>query len=151
MKRRRDVEAAVARLEAYLRERDQKMTAPRRTVLEVFLGIEEHVTAEGLVAAVRAVDPGVGQATVFRTIRLLEEAGIARAACRDEGPRRFEHAFGHAHHDHLVCVDCGGIVEFADSAIESAQEAVYRRHGYAPTGHSLELFGRCPDCARKGR
>ena len=136
-------------LELHLRERGLKMTGPRRAVLEVFLGIEEHVTAEELYEAVRKADPGIGQATVFRTVKLLEEAGLARAACRDEGPRRFEHAYLHEHHDHLVCVDCGAIVEFADPTIERAQEAIYRRHGFEPGLHSLELRGRCPKCRKR--
>jgi Fur family ferric uptake transcriptional regulator len=143
-----DNPAAAALLEGYLRERDLKMTGPRRTVLEVFLGIEDHVTAEELFDAVRKVDPGIGQATVFRTIKLLEEAGLARAACRDEGPRSFEHAYRHEHHDHLVCVDCGAIVEFVSSDIERAQGAVYQAHDYEPAGHSLELYGRCPSCRK---
>ncbi len=144
-------EEALAMLEAYLRENGLKMTKPRQTVLEVFLGIEEHVTAENLLDAVRKVDPGIGQATVFRTVKLLEESGLARAACRDEGPRRFEHAYKHAHHDHLVCVECGAIVEFADEAIERAQEATYAKYGYEPIGHSLELRGRCPACRKKAK
>jgi len=145
MKAARD---AVDALEAYLRERELKMTGPRRKVLEVFLGIESHVTAEELFEAVKKVDPGIGQATVFRTVKLLEEAGLARAACRDDGPRRFEHAYRHEHHDHLVCTDCGAIVEFEEPEIERAQARVYRSHGYEPVAHSLELRGRCPACRR---
>jgi Fur family transcriptional regulator, ferric uptake regulator len=144
-----DAADAVSALESFLKDRGLKMTVPRRTVLEVFLSIEEHVTAEDLLASVRNVDPRIGQATVFRTVRLFEEAGLARAACRDEGPRRFEHAYRHAHHDHLVCADCGEIVEFADEAIERAQEAVYGRYGFEAVGHSLELRGRCPACRKK--
>jgi Fur family transcriptional regulator, ferric uptake regulator len=144
-----DAADAVSALEAYLRDRGLKVTDPRRTVLEVFLGIEEHVTAEDLLAAVRKVDPRIGQATVFRAVRLFEEAGLARAACRDEGPRRFEHAYRHAHHDHLVCAECGEIVEFADEAIERAQAAVYGRYGYEAVGHSLELRGLCPACSKR--
>ena len=140
---------AIARLESYLREKELKMTSPRKTVLEVFLGIEDHVTAEDLFAAVRKVDPHIGQATVFRTIKLLEDAGLARAACRDEGSRRYEHAYKHEHHDHLVCSSCGAIVEFEEPVIERAQAAVYRKFGFEPGTHSLELRGQCPDCRGK--
>ena len=138
-------------LKDYLRERGQKMTAPRETVLDVFLSIEHHVTAEELFAAARRLDPTIGQATVFRTIKLLADAGLARAACPDEGAKHYEHAYRHAHHDHLVCIDCGAIVEFRDDAIEKAQEAIYRKHGYQPSGHRFELQGYCPACARKRR
>ncbi len=141
-------------LEEYLRDRGLKMTGARETVLDAFLGLERHVSAEELLEEARRIDPSIGQATVFRTIKLLAEAGLAREACPDEGARRYEHAFGHEHHDHLVCERCGAIVEFRDEAIERAQGAIYRRHGFAPSGHRLELRGLCPSCARgagKGR
>ena len=136
-------------LERYLRERGLKMTSARETVLEAFLGLESHVSADAIYEAARLIDPGIGQATVFRTIKLLTDAGLAREACRDDGARRYEHAWNHAHHDHLACVVCGAIVEFVDPAIEKAQEAVYRRYGFASSGHRMELFGVCPRC-RKG-
>ncbi len=136
-------------LEAYLRQRGQKMTGPRETVLDAFLRLESHVTAEELLSATRRIDPTIGQATVFRTIKLFADAGLARGACPDEGTRHFEHAYRHAHHDHLICVGCGAVVEFHDEAIEKAQEAIYRAHGYKPSGHRLELRGYCPSCAKK--
>ena len=136
-------------LEAYLRKRGQKMTGPRETVLDAFLRLEKHVTAEELLSAARRIDPTIGQATVFRTIKLFADAGLARGACPDEGARRFEHAYRHAHHDHLICVGCGAVVEFHGRAIEKAQEAIYRAHGYTPSGHKLELKGYCPSCAKK--
>ena len=148
--KRADAAAELSVLVDYLQGRDLKMTRPRQTVLEVFLGIEAHVTAEELYDAVRKVDPRIGQATVFRTVRLLEEAGLARSACRDDGARSYEHAYRHEHHDHLVCSGCGAIVEFKDEAIERAQAAIYRKHGYEPVGHRLELEGLCPSCRKKG-
>lgn len=136
-------------LEDYLRERGLKMTGPRETVLDAFLKLERHVTAEDLLAAARRIDPSIGQATVFRTIKLLSEAGLAREACPDEGAKRYEHAYRHEHHDHLVCLGCGAIVEFKDPGIERAQEAIYRKYGYRPAGHQMELQGYCPSCIRK--
>ena len=134
----------------YLRARGQKLTTSRETVLEAFLSIERHVTAEELLAAARKIDSGIGQATVFRTIKLLADAGIARGACPDDGARQFEHGYRHEHHDHLVCVSCGAVVEFSDDAIEKAQEKIYRRHGYRPSGHKMELRGYCPSCTKAG-
>ncbi len=138
-------------LEDYLRDRGLKMTLSRETVLDAFLRLERHVTAEELLAAARRLDPSIGQATVFRTIKLLAEAGLAREAVPDEGARRYEHAYRHDHHDHLVCASCGKIVEFRDEAIERAQEAVYRRHGFRPGDHILELKGECPACSALAR
>jgi Fur family ferric uptake transcriptional regulator len=139
----------VAILEDFLRARGQKMTRPRQAVLESFLAIERHVTAEQLYEAVRASDPGIGQATVFRAMRLFVEAGLAREALRDGGPCRYEHAFRHEHHDHLVCAGCGKTVEFADPGIERAQARIYAAHGYKPLRHSLQLFGLCGECSKK--
>jgi Fur family transcriptional regulator, ferric uptake regulator len=136
-----------AALEGYLRDRGLKMTDTRETVLEAFLKMERHVTAEELLEAARRADPSIGQATVFRTINLLAEAGLAREACSDDGTRRFEHAYRHEHHDHLLCVSCGKVVEFRDAAIERAQEAVYRANGFEPVGHRMELKGVCRRCS----
>lgn len=136
-------------LERYLKSRGLKMTRARETVLTAFLGLESHVSAESVYEAARNIDPGIGQATVFRTIKLLVEAGLAREASRDDGARHYEHAWNHAHHDHLRCVSCGAVVEFADTNIERAQDAVYRRYGFRSTGHRLELFGLCPACSGK--
>lgn len=142
-------ESELTIFEGYLRERGLKMTGPRGTVLRAFLSQERHVTAEEVFTAARLIDPSIGQATVFRTIKLLADAGLAKEACRDDGARQFEQAFGHGHHDHLVCLACGTTIEFVDPAIEAAQEAVYRIHGFEPSGHRLELLGYCSACAGK--
>lgn len=133
-------------LEHYIKERGLKLTAARMTVLEAFMSMESHVTAEAVYEAAKRIDPGIGQATVFRAMKLFREAGLAREACHDEGARQFEHAWRHAHHDHLSCVRCGAVVEFVDSAIEKAQEAVFKRYGFKADGHRLELYGICPAC-----
>ncbi len=140
-----------AALRDYLSSRGLRMTAPRSAVLEAFLGMERHVGAEELLEAARRLDPGIGQATVFRTIKLLAEAGLAREAVSADGARRYEHAFRHSHHDHLVCRSCGAVVEFVDPAIERAQEAVYQRYGYESAGHRMELIGVCPACAKAAK
>lgn len=137
-------------LERYLRERGLKMTTARDTVLEAFLLLESHVSVDAVFEAARRIDPGIGQATVFRAMKLFADVGLAREACRDDGARQYEHAWRHAHHDHLTCVDCGLVIEFVDPEIERAQEAVYRRYGFTSSGHRLELYGRCPDCSRAG-
>jgi Fur family transcriptional regulator, ferric uptake regulator len=135
-------------LSSYLKSHGRKITAPRMIVLEAFLGLERHVTAEQVFEAARNADPGIGQATVFRTMRLFAEAGLAREARTAAGSMEYEHAYRHAHHDHLICVDCGKVVEFEDEGIEKAQEAVYRSLGFEPTWHRMELLGRCPACAK---
>lgn len=135
--------------ERYLRTKNLKMTSPREKVLEAFLKTEGHLSAEDILAAAKEIDPGIGQATVFRTLKLLADAGLARDACQDEGPRRYEHAYLHAHHDHLLCVKCGKVIEFYDPAIERAQDKIFRRYGFKAIGHMMELKGLCADCSRE--
>lgn len=136
-------------LETYLKGKGLKLTGPRLTVLKAFLRIERHVSAEDLYQAVHVTDPGIGQATVFRTIKILEDAGLARPAGSAEGAKLYEHAFRHEHHDHLICGSCGKIVEFRSPALEKAQDAVYRRYGFTARAHRLELYGVCPACSGK--
>jgi Fur family ferric uptake transcriptional regulator len=138
-------------LSYYLKTHGGKMTTPRATVLEAFLSLERHVTTEQVFETARKADPSIGQATVFRTMRLLAEAGLAREARTALGSMEYEHSYRHAHHDHLICVDCGKVVEFEDEGIEKAQEAVYRSLGFEPTWHRMELLGRCPTCVKSVR
>ena len=136
-------------LKDHLREKGQRLTGPRLAVLEEFLTLERHVTAEELFIGARRRNRGVSLSTVFRTVKLLVEAGVARETCPDQGARRYEHVYRHSHHDHLVCVRCGAVKEFSDEAIERAQIAIYRRFGYTPAGHRLELQGECQNCAKR--
>jgi Fur family transcriptional regulator, ferric uptake regulator len=137
-------------LRDYLEERGLKMTRSRSLVLRAFLRLERHVTAEELFKAARRLDPSVGQATVFRTMKLLVGSGLARETVSDSGARHYEHSFRHEHHDHLVCLGCGKVVEFSDPGIEQAQLSVYSAYGFEPGPHRLELSGLCPSC-RQGR
>ncbi|MCE1195044.1 transcriptional repressor [bacterium] len=125
--------------ERYLRTKDLKMTSPRETVLQAFLATEGHLSAEDVFDAARRIDPGIGQATVFRTLKLLE------------GPRRYEHAYRHRHHDHLLCIRCGKLVEFFDPAIEKAQDRVFEKYGFKAIGHMMELKGLCAECTEAVR
>ena len=133
----------------YLRERGLKMTTPREKVLQAFLEHEGHLSTDDVLAASRKLDPSIGQATVFRTMKLLEDAGLARDASQDNGPKKYEHAFRHAHHDHLLCTKCGRVVEFYDPQIEKAQKRIFAKFGFTETGHWMELHGLCPECARQ--
>ena len=134
---------------SYLSKGGLKMTTAREAVLKAFLSLERHVSADELLAAARRIDPTIGQATVFRTIKLLEDSGLAREARRDDSSRLYEHAFNHEHHDHLVCVLCGRTIEFMDEGIEEAQRRVYEASGFEIVSHQLELRGICPACIKK--
>ncbi len=135
-----------AKFETYLHARGQKMTRPREIILRAFLQTEGHMTTEDILREARRIDPGIGQATVFRTIRLIADAGLAREACMEDGARTFEHLANHPHHDHLVCVRCGQVIEFYSPEIEQAQRLVFLYYSFLPKGHTMELFGLCPQC-----
>jgi Fur family ferric uptake transcriptional regulator len=106
-------------LARFLEEHSLKHTKQREAILDVFLEVEGHVTSDDLYQRVRAVHPQIGYTTVYRTMKLLCDAGLAHEHNFD-GLTRYEIA--HEHHDHLVCVRCGKIIEFECEMIESAQE-----------------------------
>jgi Fur family ferric uptake transcriptional regulator len=135
-----------ARLASYIAERGLKQSRQRDAITEVFFATPGHVSADELVLRVRSVDKRVSVATVYRTLKLLGESGLASSRDFGEGQTRWESAVGRPHHDHLVCTQCGKIVEFANDEIERLQATVARRHGFHVESHRLELYGRCGDC-----
>jgi Fur family ferric uptake transcriptional regulator len=140
---------AVSALAAYIAERGLKHSRQRDQIAEAFLGMAGHVSAEEVVARVRREDPRVSVATVYRTMKLLADCGLAVARqFGSDGQTRWEAAAGRPHHDHLICTRCGEIVEFANERIEHLQERVAKRHGFEVESHRLELYGRCARCRR---
>ena len=119
----------------------------RDAVVEVFLGTTGHIDLQTLHEVARKKHPGVGFATVYRAMKLLEEAGLAHARHFGDGKNTlYEVAVGRAHHDHLICESCGRIVEFVDREVEDLQDAIAQRHGFTLSRHRHELYGLCPDC-----
>ena len=127
-----------------IRLTDQRRLAVRRAV--AFL----HFTAEELVHDVRAIDPSVARGTVYRTLALLHQAGVVEKHDFRYGPPNYEVTFGKAHHDHLMCVQCGEIIEFQEPRVEQLQQDVVRRYGYKLLSHTHKLYGLCPACQRVG-
>ena len=109
-------------LENYITQHNLKITKQRRAVLEAFLGIEDHISAEDLYKIVSAKEPKIGLATVYRTLSLLTESGLAAELDFGEGQKRYEHKYLHSHHDHMICTQCGKIIEFQNPMIEKLQE-----------------------------
>ena len=128
-----------------------KRTAQRDHILEVFLRTEEHLTSEDLYRLVQKEDPNIGQTTVYRTLKLLTEAGLAREVRFGDGRSRYEHNYKHQHHDHMICTECGATIEFFSAEIEALQDAIAAKHRFQPTYHSLRINGICVDCRRRAR
>ena len=146
----RSAAAAYAALGAYIERKGLKHSRQRDLIAEAFFVADGHVTVEDLVARARRDDPRVSVATVYRTMKLLVECGLASARQFGDGQTRFEPTAGREHHDHLICTSCGTIVEFANARIEALQDLVAQEHGFEVERHKLELYGICARC-RGGR
>lgn len=133
-------------LSKYLDEHKLKHTRQREAILEEFLEVQGHITSEELHARIRRRNPGIGFTTVYRTMKLLCEAGLAHERHFDDGVTRYE--IRSEHHDHLVCLRCGKIVEFECAMIETAQNEIADRYGFRLLRHRHELYGHCPECAK---
>jgi Fur family ferric uptake transcriptional regulator len=129
----------------FLRRRGLKTTRQRDAIVDVFLKTHGHVSIDDLLGKVRRRDSKVGYATVYRTLRLLTESGLAAARQFGDGQTRYEVAGDTAHHDHLICAECGLILEFENDEIERLQDSVAQQlGGFRIVRHKLELYGLCP-------
>ncbi len=133
-----------------LRARHLKLTPQRCDVATAFFTADRHLNSEELYRKARKLNPRIGYATVYRTMRLLTECGMAAEQHFDEAAARYETVERDHHHDHLICERCGQIVEFASAEVEKLQEQIARRLGFVISRHRMELFGICRDC-REGR
>jgi Fur family ferric uptake transcriptional regulator len=123
-----------------------RRTTQRDLILEIFLRTEEHLSSEDLYWLVQKQDPSVGHTTVYRTLKLLAEAGLAREVRFGDGKTYYEHHYNHDHHDHLICTECGKIIEFFSAEIEALQDKMAEQYGFRLTNHSLRMWGVCEDC-----
>jgi len=143
------LKAIIAGIETQILMEGGKRSRSRFVVIETFFKSKVHVTVDELTSAVRKKFPKIGAATVYRTLKLLVRMGYANELDFGDGSRRYESNLS-AHHDHLVCTECGEVIEFKDPEIEKLQELVTRRHGFMPEAHRLDIFGRCRLCVASG-
>ncbi len=132
----------------YLAKKGLKSTHQRDLIVQEFFKKHQHLTVEDLWARVRKLDVRIGYATVYRTLKLLTECGLALKREFGGGHALYEHTTGH-HHDHLICLRCHTIVEFENEMIEELQERICKKHGFRLTNHKMELYGTCEKCSRK--
>lgn len=133
----------------YLKSKNRKQSRQRGQILELFLKSPRHLTANELYRQVQKYNPAIGFATVYRTLKLLSDSGLCREMALEDGVTRYERQQGHQHHDHLVCTKCGKVVEVVDQTIEEHQERLFKRHGFYPQRHRMELYGICKGCKKK--
>lgn len=133
----------------YLEKQAMKKTAGRDVILKAVSSLKGHFDADELLAASKKKNSGVSRASVYRTIPLLVKAGLLNESVQRGGRRVYEASAGRDHHDHMVCTNCGAIIEFRNDEIEKLQETVGKSYGFNITGHSMELKGICRRCSAK--
>jgi Fur family ferric uptake transcriptional regulator len=135
-------------LTEYLANQGLKSTSQRDAIVKVFIEARQHLSADELYARVKKTHPGIGYATIYRTLKLLARAGLAEERRFEDGFTRFEYRNADAHHDHLICTRCGVIIEFENERIEALQRDVAKNKGFKVQSHKLELYGLCAACQR---
>lgn len=135
----------------FISRKGLKSTRQRDIILDTFLSSHRHMSIEELYLKLRAKHPSIGYATVYRTLKLFAESGIAREIQFGDGQTRYEHVTEGEHHDHLVCTRCGAITEFENETIEKLQDEIASNHGFFIETHKLELYGQCAECRAQSR
>jgi len=136
---------------SYLSDKNLKMTPQRRVILDTLLKQGEHLSSEELYAKVKKRDKSIGQATVYRTLKLLSESGLVEPLDFADGLTRYELSYGEEHHDHLICERCGKNIEILDETIEKRQEQLAKEQGFTLLRHKMYLYGICPDCRKQNK
>ncbi|UCC11919.1 MAG: transcriptional repressor [candidate division WOR-3 bacterium] len=137
------------KLEKY--KRGLKTSKKRSYIVQYFLAADRHYSIEELYDELRAEHPRIGYSTVYRTMKLLTECGLASERNFADGVARFEPIHRTHHHDHLICTGCGKIIEFTNRNIERLQQTIARKYKFVTASHKLELYGLCAACQKKKR
>lgn len=144
------VQERLEQVQALLDRSHIRLTEERRLIVKRAVAFL-HFTAEELVKAIHTLDPSVARATVYRTLALLQELGVVEKHDFRYGAPNYELTFGKAHHDHLMCIQCGEIIEFQEPRVETLQQDVVQRYGYELVSHTHKLYGLCRACRRVER
>lgn len=136
------------KFETYLAAKNLKHSQQRLHVLDIFSESAKHLTAEEIYRSAKKKHPGIGYATIYRTLKLLCEAGLCRELRCEDGLSRYEYQAQDEHHDHLICTKCGMFVEVVEPEIERLQEKLFKANGFYPQRHRMELYGVCRKCSK---
>jgi len=130
-------------------EEGLKATKQREEILNIFLNSSGHKSLAQIYAQVAKTNPKIGYVTVYRTLKLLTQLGLATRRKFEDGETRYEPASEGSHHDHLICLNCGKIIEFEDPTLEALQMGIAQRYRFRISHHLMELYGRCEECRQK--
>ena len=132
----------------YLSANGLKRSGQREVILQHFLETGGHMTVDDLYRVIHRNNPGIGRTTVYRALKIFVDAKLADVIELKDGLSRFEHKFHHAHHDHMICIECGTILEFLNAEIERLQEEIADAYGFQIESHRHQIFGLCKKCLR---
>ncbi len=135
-------------LRAHLLAHGLKRSEQREAIVDAFLRSESHLSVDDLLRLVQRRRPDVGRTTVYRTLKLLVQAGLAMELVL-EGQTRFEREHGREHHDHFICKGCSKIFEFTSPEVERIQDEIAAGIGFRIEGHRHQIYGRCRDCQQR--
>jgi len=141
---------AIERFAQYLSKHGLKMTRERRALIDHVLSVRGHFDVDDLLGRLRKAGHGVSRATLYRNLPRLVDSGLIHKVEMARGQARYELMLGRHHHDHMICLGCGTILEFESPEVERIQEVVCRRKKFVMTGHSHQIRGYCESCAVVG-
>ncbi len=133
----------------FLSTKKLRLTSQRKIIFNEFMTRNTHIDTDELFSKMKTIDKNIGLATIYRTLKLLTEAGIVREVKFGNEKPVYEAVIGRTHHDHLICSECGENIEFNDPELEAMQESIAKKYGYQLTGHSMYLTGLCSKCRDK--
>jgi len=136
-------------LHRHLKDVGLKQTAQRDTILRTFLETRDHLSTEELHRLVQKKDSGIGYTTVYRTLKLLAECGLASEVAFHDGIARYEHQYNRRSHHHMVCTGCGSSVEFFSQEVGQLEREIGSKYNYLTTRHTFQIYGLCEDCRKK--
>ena len=136
-------------LHRHLKRVGLKQTAQRDTILRTFLETREHLSTDELHRLVKKKDARIGITTVYRTLKLLAECGLASEVAFHDGIARYEHQYNRRSHHHMVCTLCGSSVEFFSPAVDGLEQEIGSKYHFTTTRHTFQIYGVCEDCRKK--
>jgi Fur family ferric uptake transcriptional regulator len=144
-----DVAQSLDAFRRFLRERSLPVTTQREQVAEALFAAGGHLSVEDVEQQLRGRDLHVGKATIYRTLDLLADSGMIVERDFGEGFRRYERVPGHPHHEHLICLRCGKVVEFQNDRLERMKSLIADEYGFRHSHHRLEIYGICRECQQR--
>ena len=133
-------------LREFIRNKGLRNTSEREQVVRAVFSIHDHFDVDELYLLLRRQNEKISKATIYRTIPLLLESGLIQEAHFEDGHMHYEHIYGHDHHCHLRCLECGKVLEFTEETVKHVEDKVEEHYDFFVTGHKLDVYGYCTKC-----